>query len=120
MTISEVSKSYNVAPSTLRYYESIGLLPHIRRTDGGVRSYTEEDCKRLEVILFMKRLNIPLEPVKEYISHRGADEKEERKNLLVGYRQNLIERINDMQASLSMINSCIENFDEFDRVAYSM
>ena len=118
MTISEVSRSYNVAPSTLRYYESIGLLPHIQRTKGGIRSYTENDCKRLEVILFMKGLNIPLEPVKEYISRMGADEKEERKNLLVGYRQNLIEKINDMQASLSMINSCIENFDAFDKVVY--
>ena len=120
MTISEVSKSYNVAPSTLRYYESIGLLPNIKRTGGGIRSYTDEDCKRLGVILFMKRLNIPLEPVKEYISHSGADEKEERKNMLVGYRQNLIEKINDMQVSLSMINSCIDNFDEFDRAAYSI
>ena len=32
MTISEVSKKYNLTPDTIRYYEKIGLIPKAPRT----------------------------------------------------------------------------------------
>lgn len=31
MTITEVSKLYDITPDTLRYYERIGLIPKIHR-----------------------------------------------------------------------------------------
>ena len=37
MTIAEVSKKYNLTADTLRYYERIGLLPPVPRTQGGLR-----------------------------------------------------------------------------------
>ncbi|HPC76849.1 MAG TPA: MerR family DNA-binding transcriptional regulator, partial [bacterium] len=45
MTISEVSKKYEISPDTLRYYERIGLIPKIYRNGNGIREYTEEDCR---------------------------------------------------------------------------
>lgn len=30
-TISEASKMFNIKPSTIRYYESIGLIPKIKK-----------------------------------------------------------------------------------------
>lgn len=37
MTISEVSKKYDISTDTLRYYERIGLLPPVPRTKSGAR-----------------------------------------------------------------------------------
>ena len=37
MTISEVSKKYDISTDTLRYYERIGLLPPVPRTKSGLR-----------------------------------------------------------------------------------
>lgn len=48
MTITEVSKIYNLTPDTLRYYERIGLLPSVNRSKGGIRNYTDEDCRWVE------------------------------------------------------------------------
>jgi MerR family transcriptional regulator, aldehyde-responsive regulator len=44
MTISEVSHKFDISQDTLRYYERIGLLPSVKRTEGGIRNYTDEDC----------------------------------------------------------------------------
>lgn len=52
MTIAEVSKKYDLSQDTLRYYERIGLIPGVNRNKGGIRAYTEEDCKWIEFNIF--------------------------------------------------------------------
>ena len=38
MTISEVSKKYDLSQDTLRYYEKIGLLSNVPRNKSGIRN----------------------------------------------------------------------------------
>jgi MerR family transcriptional regulator/heat shock protein HspR len=52
--ISSVSRRYNIHPQTLRLYEREGLL-RPSRSDGNTRLYTDEDLKRLELILNLVR-----------------------------------------------------------------
>ena len=40
MTIAEVSRAYGLTADTLRYYERVGLLPHVHRNQSGIRDYT--------------------------------------------------------------------------------
>ncbi len=49
MTISQVAQQAGVRPSTLRYYESIGLLPTPARISGR-RRYDAGVLQRLEII----------------------------------------------------------------------
>lgn len=53
-TISAVAARYDVHPQTLRLYEREGLLKP-SRSEGNTRLYTDEDVKRLEVILSLTR-----------------------------------------------------------------
>jgi DNA-binding transcriptional MerR regulator len=39
MKISEVSEQYELSADTLRYYERIGLLPPVNRSESGIRDY---------------------------------------------------------------------------------
>ncbi len=52
--ISTVAEMYEIHPQTLRLYEREGLLKP-SRTEGNTRLYTEDDLKRLEVILSLAR-----------------------------------------------------------------
>ena len=52
--ISAVAEMYEIHPQTLRLYEREGLLKP-SRTEGNTRLYTEDDLKRLEVILSLAR-----------------------------------------------------------------
>ncbi|HLY24910.1 MAG TPA: MerR family transcriptional regulator [Aggregatilineales bacterium] len=49
MTISQVARQAGLRPSTLRYYEEIGLLPTARRRSGQ-RRYDSSILQRLAVI----------------------------------------------------------------------
>jgi DNA-binding transcriptional MerR regulator len=54
MRISEVSEQYDITPDTLRYYERIGQLPSVNRTNRGFRDYDELDLRRVSFIKCMR------------------------------------------------------------------
>ena len=39
MTIGEAAQKYDLSVDTLRYYEHIGLIPPVPRTQSGLRDY---------------------------------------------------------------------------------
>lgn len=42
-TVGETAKMMNLPTSTLRYYDKIGLLPFVKRTESGIRMFQDED-----------------------------------------------------------------------------
>jgi MerR family transcriptional regulator/heat shock protein HspR len=52
--ISNVAKTYNIHPQTLRLYERQGLLKP-SRSEGNTRLYTDDDLEKLELILNLTR-----------------------------------------------------------------
>jgi DNA-binding transcriptional MerR regulator len=65
--ISQLAEQTGFSPSTLRYYEQIGLLT-AERTLGGYRSYGEADVRRLRFISGAKQLGLPLEDIRELVA----------------------------------------------------
>jgi DNA-binding transcriptional MerR regulator len=63
MTISEVTKAFNVSTRMLRYYDEIGLLPSIRKEDYAYRVYDEPAVSRLQQIITLRKLRIPLKKI---------------------------------------------------------
>ena len=66
--IGDVANRFGLNPRTIRYYESIGLLPRAGRTEGGYRVYSDEFIDRLEFILKAKTFGLTLEEIKQIIS----------------------------------------------------
>lgn len=66
MTINEVSKKYKVSCDTLRYYERIGVIPEVHRNSSGIRDYTEEDLRWVELALCMRNAGLSIETLVEY------------------------------------------------------
>ena len=60
MTITEVSEKYDLTQDTLRYYERIGLIPHVNRNKSGIRNYAEEDCRWVKFIKCMRSAGLPI------------------------------------------------------------
>lgn len=63
MTISQVSKTFDVSTRMLRYYEKMGLLNSHRKEDYSYRLYDENAVRRLQQILVLRRLRIPLKQI---------------------------------------------------------
>jgi len=74
MRIGELAARVGVKPKTVRYYESIGVLPEPERTPSGYRDYDETYPARLIFIRSAQRLGITLDEVKEILAFRERGE----------------------------------------------
>lgn len=63
LTISQVSKRYEVTPRMLRYYEKLGLIRTLHKEDYAYRLYDEEAVRRLQQIIVLRKLRIPLKQI---------------------------------------------------------
>lgn len=114
MNISEVSRKFDLSQDTLRYYERVGLIPHVNRTKSGIRDYTEESCKWIELAKCMRLAGVPIEALIEYcaLTQQGAPTITARKELLVEERKKLVQKMEDMQKTLDKLNYKIERYEK--------
>lgn len=114
MTITEVSKKFDLSQDTLRYYERIGLIPGVNRNKSGIRNYTEEDCRWVEFIKCMRNAGLPIEALIEYVAlfQQGDETSAARKELLIEQRNQLIARMEDMTKTLERLNGKIARYEQ--------
>ncbi|WP_366181594.1 MerR family transcriptional regulator [Actinomyces timonensis] len=65
--IGEVARRLGVATSTLRYYESEGLLAAVERTSGGRRQFSQRDVEACRVIECLKRSGLSIKEIKNFM-----------------------------------------------------
>jgi len=75
MLIGELADRVGVNPKTIRYYESIGLLPKPPRTDAGYRDYGPDDVERLAFVRRATELDLQLDEVAEILAFRDRGER---------------------------------------------
>lgn len=109
-----VAKKYELTTDTLRYYERIGLLPNVQRTSGGIRDYSEEDCRWIEYIKCMRSAGVSIETLIEYVKlfHEGAKTIQARKKLLLEQREQIAARINEMNEILAKLDWKLDGYEE--------
>lgn len=71
LRISQLAERCGVPASTLRFYETAGLLP-AERTASGYRLYDEESVERLAFISSGKLLGLALEDIRDLLDVRDA------------------------------------------------
>lgn len=113
MTIAEVSKQFDISADTLRYYERIGLIPPVPRTQGGIRDYDEASCKWIELMKHLRAAGVQIEALVEYtaLAQQGEETQAQRKAILLEQREQLELRIGEMQQSLERLNKRLEWYD---------
>lgn len=114
MTISEVSEKYAISQDTLRYYERIGAIPSVHRTKGGVRDYTEEDIGWIELVKCMRSAGLSVEALVQYvkITQKGDTTLLERRELLNGQREQLMEQLEAIRMAKERLDYKISRYDE--------
>jgi len=116
MTIAEVSKKYDLTTDTLRYYEKIGLLNDVPRTESGIRNYDENSCRRIEFIKCMRGAGVEIEVLIEYMSlfEKGKSTVKARKKLLEEQREKLLEKQKNINETVDRLNYKISLYEEIE------
>lgn len=110
LKIGEVAKQTDVGVSTIRYYESLGLLAPVERNDNGYRYYDEESVERLQFIRKAQSLQFSLTEIHQVLGVRahGSPVCPLVRDLLKQKIANLeeqIERMNEMKQELETYRS---------------
>ena len=104
-SIKEVADMMNVEPSTLRYYDSMGLLPGVKRVNGR-RVFEDKDFKWLRVLNCMKKINMPIDKIKAYVelAEKGDSTLKERFDMILEQKQIVLAQIDELK-------DCLKEFE---------
>jgi DNA-binding transcriptional MerR regulator len=113
-TISEVVACTGLSAHTLRWYERIGLMPHIDRSHTGQRRFTNKD---LDWLAFVGKLRLTGMPVADMVRYAelvrlGDHTRADRRELLEGTRVDVLRRIAELQDTLAVLDYKIDMYAE--------
>ena len=105
-TISEVVAFIGLTAHTLRWYERIGLMPHIDRSHTGQRRYRNRD---LDWLTFVGKLRLTGMPVADMVRYaelvrEGEHTFTQRHELLEQTRRDVRTRIAELQDTLAVLD----------------
>ena len=103
---------------TIRYYETIGLLPAPARTESGYRTYDDEHLRRLNFVQHAKSLGFSSEKIKGLLELTDSDGHHTRadvKSLTEAHIDEIASKISDLQKikrRLILISSFCDGSDK--------
>ncbi len=105
-TISEVAAFTGLTAHTLRWYERIGLMPHVDRSHTGQRRFSNQD---LDWLAFVGKLRLTGMPVADMVRYAelirvGEETFEERQELLARTRRDVLNRIAELQDTVAVLD----------------
>src|SRR5215467_3801754 len=101
-TVGELSRLTGVTVRALHHYDEIGLVRPSQRTAAGYRLYDEPDVLRLQQVLVLRELGVPLDQIAGVI-----DAATDRAALLRGHRAALAEKRARLDAMLSAVDAAL-------------
>lgn len=111
--IGELAARVGLTERTIRYYEELGLLESVKRLEGGVRVYTDDDIRRLRYIRKLKALGLSLQEMAElenmYRRHRSNRAVLPRLTELLDAH---LDRLNERMSELGALRDEIRSYRE--------
>ncbi|MFF4950041.1 MerR family transcriptional regulator [Streptomyces chattanoogensis] len=116
-TISEVAEHTGLTAHTLRWYERIGLMPHVDRTHTGQRRFTNRDLNWLNLVTKLRLTGMPVADMVRYaeLVRKGDSTFAEREELLTAHRENVRQRIAELHSTLDVLDYKIDLYAEARR-----
>lgn len=102
-TASEVSKAFGISTRMLRYYEQAGLIKGLRKDDYAYRLYDTENLARLQQIVILRKLQIPVKQIAVILNNPDAA------TAILIFNENIIAIQNEVTA-LDTIKAALQIF----------
>jgi MerR family redox-sensitive transcriptional activator SoxR len=109
LAIGEVAERSGVAPSALRFYESVGLIA-ATRTAGNQRRYRRSTLRRIAVVQAGKAAGIPLAEIQAALAMLPDDRTPDRadwERMSRAWREDVHRRIETLEGLRDRLSTCI-------------
>ncbi|MFI8290128.1 MerR family transcriptional regulator [Streptomyces sp. NPDC085614] len=113
-TISEVAAWTGLTAHTLRWYERIGLMPHVDRSHTGQRRFTNRDLQWLAFVGKLRLTGMPVASMVRYaeLVRAGDHTFAERRELLESTRRDVVSRMAELRDTLAVLDIKISHYGE--------
>ncbi|MDX3091941.1 MerR family transcriptional regulator [Streptomyces jietaisiensis] len=113
-TISEVAAVTGLSAHTLRWYERIGLMPHVDRSHTGQRRYSNKDLEWLGFVGKLRLTGMPVADMVRYaeLVREGAHTYGERYALLESRRRDVLARVEELRDALAVLDHKLAFYGE--------
>ncbi|MFE5493136.1 MerR family transcriptional regulator [Streptomyces virginiae] len=111
-TISEVAARTGLSQHTLRWYERIGLMPHVDRSHSGQRRFTDRDLDWLAFVGKLRATGMSVADMVRYaeLVREGEHTRGERRELLERTRREVRARITELTDALAVLDYKIDMY----------
>jgi len=110
-TVSQVAKIFGISTRMMRYYEEVGLIQSIRKEENSYRQYDNATLKRLQQIVILRKLQIPIKQIRDILNNQNAV------TIIEVFEQNISE-LDQKITALSTVMSLLARFvDELQEKA---
>ncbi|MFF5704408.1 MerR family transcriptional regulator [Streptomyces sp. NPDC012794] len=105
-TISEVEARTGLTQHTLRWYERIGLMPHVDRSHSGQRRFTDKDLGWLAFVGKLRATGMSVADMVRYaeLVREGEHTVDERRELLERTRREVRARLAELTDALGVLD----------------
>jgi DNA-binding transcriptional MerR regulator len=120
-TIQGAAAETGLTTDTLRYYEKIGILPGIARSESGHRRFSENDIGWIRLVQCLRATGMPIEDLHRYaeLAQQGDSTAPERLRILEDHRRRIKEDIRELRTSLELVERKIAGYAELRQSAVS-
>lgn len=113
-SIGQVAAKTGLTVHTLRYYEKEGLLPFVRKSNSGLRMFSDNDLGWLSIIECLKETGMPLKGIKQYIDwfREGDSTLPQRLEMFKQQQLKILTQIEQFQKYLQKIDYKVRIYEE--------
>lgn len=115
MQIKDMAARLHITPRAIRYYEEKGLIHPKKADESGYRHFSEEDVWRLQTIITLREVGMPIEDIRELL-----EQQKEEEGSLLHYlelqRSFMYSRWVEMSKAISTTEAMIERVKRDQRI----
>ena len=107
MNIGDAARLSGVSAKMIRYYEEVGLIPSVSRTEAGYRIYKDADVYKLHFIRRCRDLGFSLSQAGELLSLWGnhSRQRADVKSIVESHINDLTLKIEEFQRMASILTT---------------
>ena len=110
-SIGDLAIALGLTTRTIRYWEEVGIIESVQRSDGATRGFTPYYVRRIKFIIKLKELGLTIKEMQDlYAAYGEAKQTERMVPRLVEILDEHIEKIDEKMAKLASLRKDIVNY----------
>ena len=112
MTIKDVCERFGITADTLRYYEKVGAIPKVGRSQGGIREYDDEALSWVQNAVCLRKAGVSVEAIAEHVRlfNMGDETLQARLDLLSNEREALGRQLDELTEAVNLLDWKISRY----------